>query len=125
MRPQLFKMASELQPSEEGMTEILQTNDSLIRVLEYYKRVFGIEGAEPPTDTPTTENQTMPTTTSDEIKPASPTGAQMLLDLTDLNFGTPTLPISNGTTSGVGDGSVAMATGLLNDLNLLGKVLKN
>lgn len=40
MRPQLFKMAGELRQDEEGMTDILQINDSLIRVLDKYKRVM-------------------------------------------------------------------------------------
>ncbi len=119
MRPQLFRMASELQPNEEGMTEILQANDTLIRVLDYYKRIFNPDGeaTEQSTDMPTTINQTAPTPISNETKPASPTGAQMLLDLTDLNFGTPTLPVTNGTSGGAGN--ITTATDLLSELNLL------
>ncbi len=126
MRPQLFKMASDLQPNEEGMTEILQTNDSLIRVLEHYKRTVKPGGAEQSTSgtTPTTEaTPTIGATPPANKKPGSPTGAELLLDLTDLNFGAPTLPMTNGTATNIGggDSSVAMTTGLLGDINLLGK----
>ena len=41
MQPNLFRMASELKPKEEGIGEILQANDSLIRVIDRYKRVMG------------------------------------------------------------------------------------
>ena len=118
-------MASELQPNEEGMTEILQTNDSLIRVLEYYKRIIkpNEEGAghDQPTDTPQLPSASAFGAiggSSAEKKPDSPTGADLLLDLSDLNFGT---PISNGTTAS-SDGSVATATGFLGDLNILGRI---
>lgn len=36
-------MASEIKQNEEGMTEILQTNDDLIRVTDAYKKALGIE----------------------------------------------------------------------------------
>ena len=49
MRPQLFKMAGDLKEDEEGMTDILQINDSLIRVLDNYKQVM-VNG-----DTPSAE----------------------------------------------------------------------
>ena len=41
MQPNLFRMASELKPKEEGMGEILQANDSLIRVMDRYKKLMG------------------------------------------------------------------------------------
>ena len=41
MQPNLFRMASELKPKEEGMGEILQANDSLIRVIDRYKKIMG------------------------------------------------------------------------------------
>lgn len=41
MQPSLFRMASELKPKEEGMAEILQANDSLIRVMDRYKKIMG------------------------------------------------------------------------------------
>ena len=41
MQPSLFLMASELKPKEEGMAEILQANDSLIRVMDRYKKIMG------------------------------------------------------------------------------------
>ena len=128
MRPQLFKMASELQQNEEGMAEILQTNESLLRVMDHYKRVIkGEKGGETSNSTQgegsSNEASSKDQLPAPEKKPESPSGADLLLDLSDLNFGTPTLPVSNGTTpnpSG-GSGSVGMATDLLNDLNLLGR----
>ena len=45
MRPNLFRMASELKQNEEGMSEILRLNDSLIRVMDHYKRVMGDDDA--------------------------------------------------------------------------------
>ena len=42
MRPNMFRMASNLKPEEEGMDEILQTNDDLLRVMDTYKRVVGV-----------------------------------------------------------------------------------
>ncbi len=37
MRPKIFRMASELKENEDGMSEILRTNDSVLRVLDFYK----------------------------------------------------------------------------------------
>ena len=45
MRPNMFRMASNLKPEDEGMDDILQTNDDLLRVMDTYKRVMvGGEG---------------------------------------------------------------------------------
>ena len=40
LRPNLFRMASELKQNEEGMTDILQTNDSVLRVMDLYDAKF-------------------------------------------------------------------------------------
>ena len=40
----MFRMASNLKPEDEGMEDILQTNDDLLRVMDTYKRVVGTEG---------------------------------------------------------------------------------
>ena len=40
----MFRMASNLKPEDEGMDDILQTNDDLLRVMDTYKRVVGVEG---------------------------------------------------------------------------------
>ena len=40
----MFRMASNLKPEEEGMDDILQTNDDLLRVMDTYKRVVGVWG---------------------------------------------------------------------------------
>lgn len=140
MRPQLFKMASELQPNEEGMTEILQSNDALIRVLEYYKRIFKpdeVSGTEQtgttvptlPPSTTTTTSATGGATAVTENPPRSPTGAELLLDLTDLNFNAPTLPSGGNDLSVMSNGLGATGTsettptsGLMNDFSLLGKL---
>ena len=44
MRPNVFRMASNLKQEEEGMDEILQTNDDLLRVMDTFKRVVGMSG---------------------------------------------------------------------------------
>ena len=105
MRPQLFRMASELQPNEEGMSDIIQANDALIRVLDHYERVVGPKDkGQSSTNTPTTITTTTTTTTStnassgDYSSQNGSSGAKeggsggasdLLLDLADLNFGNP------------------------------------
>ncbi len=41
MRPNLFRMASELKQNEEGMADILRTNDTVLRVMDLYKSKMG------------------------------------------------------------------------------------
>lgn len=41
MRPNVLRMASSLKQEDDGMEDILQTNDDLLRVLDTYKRVVG------------------------------------------------------------------------------------
>ena len=102
MRPQLFRMASELQPNEEGMTEILKANDSLIRVLDSYEKKLGKkkgEGGEGEGETKggATGGGELSGTLGDPV-PSSTTGgggggdSSILLDLADLNFGNPPTP---------------------------------
>ena len=42
----MFRLASTLKPEDDGMEEILQTNDDLLRVMDTYKRVVGVGGGE-------------------------------------------------------------------------------
>lgn len=110
MRPQLFRMASELQPNEEGMTDIIQTNDALIRVLDHYERVVGPKDeGQGSKDTPATnasgqQSQNGGSSQSNQngsssgggVKDGGSGGASdLLLDLADLNFGT-TQPTGSG-----------------------------
>ena len=78
MRPQLFKMAGDLKENEEGMADILQINDSLIRVLDNYKQVMvngnapSAEGGASASSTTPVENSAPPATddsvaTTDEV----------------------------------------------------------
>ena len=94
MRPQLFRMASELQPNEDGMTEILKANDSLIRVLDSYEKKMGKkEGGESETKGAATGGGG--STSSDPVLPSTGGGGgdnSILLDLADLNFGNPPTP---------------------------------
>ena len=41
MKPRILRMASQITSTEEGMAEVLKTNDDLLRVLDRYKVVFG------------------------------------------------------------------------------------
>ena len=41
MKPRILRMASQITSTEEGMAEVLKTNDDLLRVLDRYKAVFG------------------------------------------------------------------------------------
>ena len=119
MRPQLFKMASELQPNEEGMSEILQANDSVIRVMAYYQRVMG-------TTSPTHKDEKPKEQTSTVNDKSQATGedteesiGDLLLDLSDLNFDTPVTPvINNGPQTSIGV-ITPTTTGLLDNFSLL------
>lgn len=136
MRPNLFRMASELKQNEEGMSEILQTNDDLARVLDQYKRAFGDdkseEGASSATasETPTTNGASTSTslvadsgavgamatdakTTGATASDSNGLGSDILIDLADLNFGS-SGPGQNAATASSTSGS------LLDDLGQLG-----
>ena len=113
MRPQLFRMASELQQNEEGMTEILQANDALIRVLDLYKRTVGT------TSSPKPSQDEEKSSTQPSNDPVNDTTTQsetndLLLDLADLNFGNPLTPATSSQNT-VNSGS---GINLLDDLGL-------
>ena len=91
----MLRMASNLRPEEEGMDDILQTNDNLLRVLDSYKRVVGVvkEGG-----ASVTQNGAGEGVKSEEVpEEASAVGGGMglgalggdastLIDLADLDF---------------------------------------
>ena len=58
--------------------EILRVNDDLSRVLEYYKRIFGLAPAAP--TTPSSPGP-LSTTQTANSEVSSPTGASTLIDL--------------------------------------------
>ena len=125
MRPQLFKMASELQSNEEGMSEILQANDSVIRVMAYFQRVMGTSPThknEKPKEQNSTVNDKSQATGGDTEESTG----DLLLDLSDLNFDTPVTPvtqvtpvINNGPQTSIG--VITPTTGLLDNFSLLGE----
>ena len=147
MRPTLFRMASELKQDEEGMAEILQTNETVIRVMDRYKSIFG----EPPPSTTaassstTTTNGTPSSATTSTATGgsgstvASSSGAagnigegataaskqdDVLIDLLDLDLGPPSSSV--GGVGAVGGGNLASGSGtnlgsLLDDFESLSK----
>lgn len=131
MRPTLFRMASELKQDEEGMAEILQTNETVTRVMDRYKAIFG----EPPSSTasPATTGTTATTSTTSAATGGSATtvtsssgaaggegataaaGAtaaskqdDVLIDLLDLDLGPPP---SGGGGGAAGGGNLASGSG--------------
>lgn len=60
------------------VAEILRVNDDLSRVLEYYKRIFGLAPAAP--TTPSSPGP-LSTTQTANSEVSSPTGASTLIDL--------------------------------------------
>ena len=125
MRPNMFRMASNLKPEDEGMEDILQTNDDLLRVLDTYKRV--VDG--------TKEGGTVKQnggadvggkTESEKPEEARAVGgsiglamggegeASTLIDLADLDFGSLPAPSMGGMTPSTADS-------LLDTLGTLGK----
>ena len=145
MRPTLFRMASELKQDEEGMAEILQTNETVIRVMDRYKSIFG----EPTPKTNGTSATTMAgsTTTAAGGGDGTSTSASgaaalgcvaeggasskqddVLIDLLGLDLGpSPTvasggnLSSGSGASIGGGSGSGANLGSLLDDLGSLGE----
>ena len=147
MRPTLFRMASELKQDEEGMAEILQTNETVIRVMDRYKSMFG----EPPSTTASsssTSSTTMATTTAastmgDTAMTVASEGAtgggetstkqdDVLIDLLGLDLGPAPSGgggsggnLSSGSGASVGAGGSGSGTNLgslLDDLGSLGKI---
>eukprot|EP00731_Ephydatia_muelleri_P029239 Em0020g883a len=93
-KTELFKMASEIKQNEEGMTEILQTNDDLIRVIDAYKKALGIETS--PTTSSAVATGVVGAGTPAAQGEAAQTGgeatgtdpsADILIDLAGLNLG--------------------------------------
>lgn len=87
-------MASEIKQNEEGMTEILQTNDDLIRVIDAYKKALGIETS--PTTSSAVATGVVGAGTPAAQGEAAQTGgeatgtdpsADILIDLAGLNLG--------------------------------------
>ena len=140
-------MASELKQDEEGMAEILQTNETVIRVLDRYKAIFG----EPPSSTAstTTATSTISSTsmaTSSTTTSSGATGGggnigegaagataaskqdDVLIDLLDLDLGPPpsggsgggNLASGSGASLGGGGGGTNLGS-LLDDFGSLSK----
>ena len=127
----MFRMASNLKPEEEGMDDILQTNDDLLRVMDTYKRLVG-EGGEG--GTAATQNGTREAQKGGEGKEAPEEAgaaggiglglggeggggagdASTLIDLADLDFGS--LPVTS-----VAPVTSANADSLLDALGTLGE----
>ena len=118
MKPRILRMASQITSTEEGMAEVLKTNDELLRVLDRYKAVFGelpksstgsdpvppqAQGATASTTATTTGAAAVPTAGNEE-------GGGMDSLLIDLD-----LP-----NAGQGQ-SVPSSQSLLDDLGLLGE----
>lgn len=128
MRPNLFRMASELKQNEEGMAEILQVNDSLIRVMDRYKKIMGEDDPETTASTSTTATSTTATTSASDLVTTTQSpnassmstgavasaagGSDVLIDLADLNFGA-TPPLSQDAAN------TSTSSSLLDDLGLL------
>ena len=69
MKPNLFRMANQITNTEEGMSEVLKTNDSLLRVLDKYVSIFG----EVP---PATSNDTSSTTVANSTGSTVPVAVE-------------------------------------------------
>ena len=143
-------MASELKQDEEGMAEILQTNETVIRVMDRYKSIFG----EPTTNGTSTTSSTTTATTTTTASGTPSSGAvasgaeggvaagggasaskqdDVLIDLLDLDLGPPAtivggganLSSGSGTSVGGGSGSGTNLGSLLDDLGSLGTIKYN
>ncbi|KAL9956982.1 hypothetical protein ACROYT_G038553 [Oculina patagonica] len=80
MRPQLFRLASSAtEDGDEGLADILRVNDDLSRVLEYYRRIFGL--APLSTTTATTGPASPPATQTTAPEAGAVAGASTLIDL--------------------------------------------
>lgn len=148
MRPKLFRMASELKQNEEGMSEILRTNDSVLRVSDLYKskmesfaRSSGSEGAVGGASAIDTAKKIVPSgsasstggqgSSEEEGATSAQNGAaggksDVLIDLADLNFDT--VPMT-GSAEGAGGGagvdlnSHFSLGSLMDDISALGKAM--
>ena len=140
-------MASELKQDEEGMAEILQTNETVIRVMDRYKSIFG---ESPPSTTASSSTATNGTPSSSTTSTAtggsgttvtSSSGAtaaggagatasskqdDVLIDLLDLDLGPPPSGGGGGGGGATGGGNLASGSGtnlgsLLDDFESLSK----
>ena len=134
MRPKIFRMASELKENEEGMSEILRTNDSVLRVMDLYKTKMagfpktessdaGATGDSSASSAKTTESGGPQVQGSSEATPTSSSGqngaagglSDVLIDLADLNFGGSSAAAGGGVGGGLdglgGGGATAAAGG--------------
>ena len=132
-------MASEMKQNEDGMSDILQTNEKLLRVSDRYHKLIG--GTEPEAATTGTENGTskklasseasgeaagtgsVATVTKTEATPTETPGAvgggdvsDVLIDLADLNLGPPP-PSASNSAGGQASGNMD----LLGELGMLGE----
>ena len=96
MRPNLFRMASELKQDEEGMAEILQTNETVIRVMDRYKSIFG----EPPPSTTASSSSTTTNGTPSSSTTSTATGGSGTI-----------VTSSSGAAGNIGEGATAAAGG--------------
>ena len=143
MRPTLFRMASELKPEEEGMTEILQTNETVIRVMDRYKSIFGeppsTEASSSTTSAATSTTATAAGTTMTSSGGATASGGaeaatgggasskqdDVLIDLLDLDLGAPPAGggnLSSGSGGSIGAGGSGSGTNLGSLLDDLGSL---
>ncbi|XP_044162895.1 ADP-ribosylation factor-binding protein GGA2-like [Acropora millepora] len=104
MRPQLFRLASSAtEDGDEGLAEILRVNDDLSRVLEFYRKIFGVVQSSNPESTPTSAEQAPRTSVT------SPGGASTLIDLGAANQSAESV-----------DATAAVSSVLENELKALG-----
>lgn len=104
MRPQLFRLASSAtEDGDEGLAEILRVNDDLSRVLEFYRKIFGVVQSSNPESTPISAEQAPRTSVT------SPGGASTLIDLGAANQSAESV-----------DATVAVSSVLENELKALG-----
>ncbi|XP_065900010.1 ADP-ribosylation factor-binding protein GGA3-like isoform X2 [Dysidea avara] len=87
-KTKLFKMANNVGKAEEGMAEVLKTNDDLLRVMERYKvTMVTVESTDNETGLPPAAENTANGETAIQDTPSL---ESTLIDLADLNFTTTT-----------------------------------
>lgn len=123
MRPNMLRMASSLKQEEEGMEEILQTNDDLLRVLDTYRRVVGVSEVGGTSESKASGGQDRPEEAGAVGGGDSGLGREggegegnTLIDLADLDFGS--IPVPS-----VGPVTPSTADSLLDALGTLGMTL--
>ncbi|XP_022080335.1 ADP-ribosylation factor-binding protein GGA1-like [Acanthaster planci] len=48
MRPNLFRLASDTEDKDDGIADVLQTNDAVVKVMEMYKEKIGLDSLDQP-----------------------------------------------------------------------------